>query len=174
MFKLSPPVVFQEILAVRGGAKPYYFLDVSTFTTSRLPRDPLSQRWYCVGEKWPKNFAWNARLPRSIQESFTCRKSTTWNRRLYFPSEGRRAEDFFAPKNPTASAGFEPANLGTKGHGDIYFCLYLKVRWRCLKKKRPRLNRVSTRMVQGTGVVRKVQSRDPQNITYKICVVYLA
>ena len=36
-------------------------------------------------------------------------------RRLYFPSEGRRAEDFFALKNPTASAGFEPANLGTKG-----------------------------------------------------------
>jgi hypothetical protein len=38
--------------------------------------------------------------------------------RLYFPSEGRRAEDFFALKNPTASAGFEPANLGAKGqHG---------------------------------------------------------
>jgi len=31
------------------------------------------------------------------------------------PSEGRHAEDFFAIKNPTASAGFEPANLGTKG-----------------------------------------------------------
>ena len=30
-------------------------------------------------------------------------------------SEGRRAEEFFALKNPTASAGFEPANLGTKG-----------------------------------------------------------
>ena len=29
--------------------------------------------------------------------------------------EGRRAEDFFALKNPTASAGFEPAILGTKG-----------------------------------------------------------
>ena len=27
----------------------------------------------------------------------------------------RRAEDFFRPKNPTASAGCEPANLGTKG-----------------------------------------------------------
>ena len=39
----------------------------------------------------------------------------TWDRRLYFPSEGRLAEDFFALKNPTASAGFEPANLGTKG-----------------------------------------------------------
>ena len=32
-----------------------------------------------------------------------------------FPSEGRRAEDFFALKNPKASVGFEPANLGTKG-----------------------------------------------------------
>jgi len=31
------------------------------------------------------------------------------------PFEGRRAEDFFTLKNPTASAGFEPANLGTKG-----------------------------------------------------------
>jgi hypothetical protein len=28
---------------------------------------------------------------------------------------GQTAEDFFALKNPTASAGFEPANLGTKG-----------------------------------------------------------
>ena len=36
--------------------------------------------------------------------SFTCRK------------EGRRAEDFLSPfKNPTASAGFEPANLGIRG-----------------------------------------------------------
>ena len=34
---------------------------------------------------------------------------------VYFPSKGRRAEDFYALKNPTASAGFEPANLGTKG-----------------------------------------------------------
>jgi hypothetical protein len=78
----------QEVLAVRGGAK-HYFLDVPTFTTSRLPRDPSSQRWNCVGAKWLMNFAWNARLPRSIQGSFTCRKSTTWDRRLYFPSEGR-------------------------------------------------------------------------------------
>ena len=28
---------------------------------------------------------------------------------------GGRAEDFFALKNATASAGFEPAKLGTKG-----------------------------------------------------------
>jgi len=36
----------------------------------------------------------------SIQGSFTRRKSATWNQRLYFPSEGRRAEEFFALKNP--------------------------------------------------------------------------
>ena len=30
----------------------------------------------------------------SLLGSFTCRKFTTWDRRLYFPSEGRRAEDF--------------------------------------------------------------------------------
>ena len=91
------------------------FLDVPTFTTSRLPRDPSSQRWNYVGEKWSMNSALNARLPRSIQGSFTCRKSTTWDWWLYFPSEGRRAENFFTLKNPTASAGFEPANLGNKG-----------------------------------------------------------
>ena len=62
---------------------------------------------------WARNGRWslpeNARLPRTIQGSFTCRKSMTWDKRLYFPSEGRRAEDFFALKIPTASAGFEPA-----------------------------------------------------------------
>jgi hypothetical protein len=57
-------------------------------------------------------WARNGRFPRDIQGCFTCRKSTTWDQRLYFPSEGSRAEDFFALR---ASAGFEPANLGTKG-----------------------------------------------------------
>ena len=46
----------QEILAVRGGALNL-ILDVPTFTTSRLPRDPSSQRWNYVGEKWLMNFA---------------------------------------------------------------------------------------------------------------------
>ena len=39
----------------------------------------------------------------------------TWDKRLYFPSEGSHAEDYFTLKNLTASARFEPANLGTKG-----------------------------------------------------------
>ena len=78
-------------------------------------RDNSSERRNYLGEKWPMNFAWKCPTSRNIQGSFTCRKSTTWDKRLYFPSEGRRAEGLPALKNPTASAGFEPANLGTKG-----------------------------------------------------------
>ena len=94
----------------------FLFSNVLTFATSRLQEILAAQ----VGTTLARNGRWilpeNARLPGNIQGSFTCRKSTTWDRRLYFPSEGRRAEDFFfALKNPTASVGFEPANLGTKG-----------------------------------------------------------
>ena len=93
----------------------FLFSDVPTFATSRL-REILAAKG---GSTWAGNGRWilpeNARLPRNIQGSFTCRKYTTWDRRLYFPSEGGSAEDFFALKNPTASVGFEPANLGTKG-----------------------------------------------------------
>jgi len=52
---------------------------------------------------------------RPFRDLLHASKSTTWDRRLYFPSEGRRAKDFFALKNPSASAVFESANLGTKG-----------------------------------------------------------
>jgi len=48
-------------------------------------------------------------LPHYIQGSFTCRKATTWDRQLYFPSEGRRAEDFFfALKIPRHRPGANP------------------------------------------------------------------
>ena len=100
--------------------QPYWLillpLDVPALAASLLLWHPSSQRWNYMGER---NGRWilpeNARLPRNIHGSFTCRKSMTWDRRLYFPSEGRRAENFFALKNPTVSGGFEPANLGTKG-----------------------------------------------------------
>jgi hypothetical protein len=66
----------------------------------------------------------------------------TWDPRLYFPSEGRHAEDFSALKNPTASAGFEPANLGTRGQpSDIINTFFpnhfssdlnqIQLPWRC-------------------------------------------
>jgi hypothetical protein len=64
---------------------------------------------------WEKagNFADKWQVPRHLKGSFTCRKSVTWDRQLYFPSEGRHAEDFFALKNLTASDGFEPVNSGS-------------------------------------------------------------
>ena len=120
-------------------------LDVPDLTASLLLWGPSGQRWRCLwtllfsnvptfatsrlqeilaaksGTTWARNGRWilpeNARLPRYIQGSFTCRKSTTWYSRFYFPSEGKRAEDYFfaLKKNLTASVGFEPTNLGTKG-----------------------------------------------------------
>jgi hypothetical protein len=67
-----------------------------------------------MGEKMAENFAESGDFHVTFV-FFYMPQSTTWDRRLYFPSEGRCAEEFFRPKNPTASAGFEPANLSTKG-----------------------------------------------------------
>ena len=64
-------------------------------------RDPSSERWNCGWECWPVILP-KCRLPHFIYGSFTCRKSATWDWQPYFPSEGRRAEDFFALKNPNA------------------------------------------------------------------------
>ena len=66
----------------------FLFSNVPTLATSRL-REILAAKG---GTTWVRNGRWilpeNARLPRNIQGSFTCSKSTTWDRRLYFPSEG--------------------------------------------------------------------------------------
>ena len=101
-------------------------LDVPALTPSLLLWGPSGQRWRCLWTflfsnvptfatshlqeilaakgrtTWARNSWWilpeNARLPPNIQGSFTCLKSTTWDRRLYFPSKGRHAEDFFHPE----------------------------------------------------------------------------
>ena len=100
-------------------------LDVPDLTASLLLWGPSGQRWRCLwtflfsnvptfatirleeiltakgGTTWARNGQWilseNSLLPRNTQGSFTCGKSTTWDKRLYFASEGRRAEDFFSP-----------------------------------------------------------------------------
>ena len=60
------------------------------------------------------NFASKSVIHENSLGSFTCCKAGTWNIFFYFPSEGRHTEDFSGrPKNPTASAGFEPANSGS-------------------------------------------------------------
>jgi hypothetical protein len=47
-------------------------------------------------------------IPRYIYGYFTCRKATTWDQWLYFPTEGRRAEDFFALKIRRLRPGANP------------------------------------------------------------------
>ena len=60
-----------------------------------------------VGEKCQKILP-KCRIIRYIQGSFTCRKATIWDRRLYYPSEGRqRAEDFFALKIRRLRPGYQ-------------------------------------------------------------------
>ena len=71
--------------------------------------DPSSERRNYLGEKWPVISTESCDFHAYMFGFFTCRKYTTWDKRLYFPSEGRRAEYFFAMKNPTISAGFESA-----------------------------------------------------------------
>jgi hypothetical protein len=53
-------------------------------------------------------FDQETRLPHNFQESLTCHKSAKWDRRLYFPSEGRRAEDFFTRKLRQLRPGLNP------------------------------------------------------------------
>jgi hypothetical protein len=84
-------------------------LDIPTFA-ARCPHVPNnasapgSERWNWLRMVAGK-FSEMTPFLRHFGRSFTCRKSTTWDQRLYFPCEGRHAEDFF----------FEPANLDTRG-----------------------------------------------------------
>jgi hypothetical protein len=60
-----------------------------------------------MGEKLPRILPKLA-TSTSLLGSFTCRKFKTWDRRLYFPSEGRRAEDFFVRKIWRLRPGLNP------------------------------------------------------------------
>ena len=66
------------------------------------------------GTTWARNGRWilpeNAWFPRNIQGNLRHGKNSFTS----LPKEGV-LRIFFALKNPTASAAFEPANLGTKG-----------------------------------------------------------
>jgi hypothetical protein len=55
-----------------------------------------------LGEKWPVNLACDSDFHVNRRVLFSCRKSATWDRRLYFPSEGRPAVDI----SPEKSDGF--------------------------------------------------------------------
>ena len=82
-------------------------LVVPTFATRCLSdaRDPSGGRWNCGRECCPVILPkW--RLPRHLGIFYMPQ---------IYDMGPTAAEDFFALNNPTASAGFEPPNLGTKG-----------------------------------------------------------
>ena len=60
-----------------------------------------------MGEKWPRILP-KVATSTSLLGSFTCHNFTTWDRRLYSPSEGRRTEDFFARKIGRLWPGLNP------------------------------------------------------------------
>jgi len=68
--------------------------------------NPSSGRWN-YGREIAENFAESGDCHVTFG-SFTCRKFTTWDRRLYFTSEGRRAEDFFTRKIRLLRPGLNP------------------------------------------------------------------
>jgi len=103
------------------GVGCHYFpppLDVLTFSArclhvQRRERPPVAEGGTLRGREmfrqiWPRIRL--TRNSRDLLHATNLRHGTDG-----FTSEGRRAEDFFALKNPTASAGFKPTNLGTKG-----------------------------------------------------------
>ena len=50
-----------------------------------------------------------------------CRKSTTRDPRLPFPSDGSNNQDFYPLKTPATPTGFELANLGSSGEDDNHW-----------------------------------------------------
>ena len=66
-----------------------------------------------MGEKFPRILPKVATYT-SLLGSFICCKFTAWDGWLYFPSEGRRAEDFFARKIPRLRPGLNPRTWVTK------------------------------------------------------------
>jgi hypothetical protein len=87
-------------------------LDIPTLPTNclHIPNNAStssSERWNC-GQEWCLVILPKWRLFYAIEGSFTCRKCMTRDRRLYFLSEGRRAEDYFTWKIRWIRQGLNP------------------------------------------------------------------
>ena len=78
-------------------------------------RDPSSETRNYLGEKWPaistESYDFHAYTFRVLLHAANMRHRTNG---FTFLPKGGMLRGFFALKNPMASAGFEPANMGTK------------------------------------------------------------
>jgi len=96
-------------LIVRSG------LDVPTFATRRLhARAPSGGRWNC-GREMSGKFCLNTDLHVTFRDHLHAVKLRHGTDGFTSPPKEGVLRIFFRPKNPTATAGCEPANSGTKG-----------------------------------------------------------
>jgi hypothetical protein len=65
-----------------------------------------------MGENWQVKFSLINATFTSLYGSLTWGKAATRDRRIYFPSEGRHAEDFFARKIRRLRSGLNPGIRG--------------------------------------------------------------
>jgi hypothetical protein len=99
----------------------HYFpppLDIPTFVARCLhihnnARDPSSERWNC-GQEMSGNFA-EMTISTPFRDLLHVANLRHGIDSFTSPPKKGMLKIFFASKNPTASAGFEPTNLGTKG-----------------------------------------------------------
>ena len=94
-------------------------LDVPIFAARCLyvrkdAREPSSKRWKCGREICPVILP-KFRLPRKFRDLLHAANLRHGTDGFTSPLKEGMLRIFFRPKNSTASAGFEPANLGTKG-----------------------------------------------------------
>jgi hypothetical protein len=85
-----------------------------SFHVQRSER-PLSVKEGSMDEKWPIQFCLQHTTSTVSLRIFYMPQIYDMGQTALLYSKGRHAEDFFRPKNPKTSAGFEPANLGTRG-----------------------------------------------------------
>jgi hypothetical protein len=98
---------------------PHVF-NVPTFTARRLHVTTtleilVAKGGTLLGENLSGNFAESSEFHATLGIFYMPQIYDMGQTALLPLRRGSHAEDFFALKNPTASAGFEPANLGTKG-----------------------------------------------------------
>ena len=94
-------------------------LDVPTFAPRCLyvrndARDPSSERWNCGRERCPVILL-KFRFPLKFRDLLHAANLRHGTNGFTSPPKEGVLRIIFRPKNPTASAGFEPANLGIKG-----------------------------------------------------------
>jgi hypothetical protein len=87
---------------------------VSLVSARRAPHTDVARGfWQRKGELWARNGGVN--LAYNCKDFLHAATSCDMGPTALLPLRRKASWGFFRPKNLTASAGFEPANLGTRG-----------------------------------------------------------